>query len=78
LVEFGLVERDPQTRRYRLGLAALRLADARGQQVELQGVAPPYVEWLRDRSQETVSLSVGDPEWGALAGPPHHSASGGC
>jgi DNA-binding IclR family transcriptional regulator len=58
LAEFGLVERDPQTRRYRLGLGALRLADARGQQVELQGIAPPYVEWLRDRSQETVSVSV--------------------
>lgn len=58
LAEFGLVERDAQTRRYRLGLAALRLADARAQQVELQGIAPAYVESLRDRSQETVSLSV--------------------
>jgi DNA-binding IclR family transcriptional regulator len=58
LEEFDLVERDLPSRRYRLGLGVLRLADARGRHLDIRLAARPFVEALRDQSRETVSLAV--------------------
>lgn len=58
LLPVGLVEREPDTGRIRLGLGTLRLASARARQLQLPGVSRPYMERLRTRHQETVSLWV--------------------
>jgi DNA-binding IclR family transcriptional regulator len=58
LADFYLVEKDPVTRRYRLGLGVFHLADARARQSDVRAVAKPRMEWLADYSLETVSLHV--------------------
>lgn len=58
LLPVGLVEREPDSGRIRLGLGTLRLASARSRQLHLPVVARPYMEQLRSRHQETVSLWV--------------------
>jgi DNA-binding IclR family transcriptional regulator len=54
----GLVEREPQSGRVRLGLGVLRLASARQRQLQLPPLAEPFMEKLRGRHHETVSLWV--------------------
>jgi DNA-binding IclR family transcriptional regulator len=54
----GLVEREPQSGRVRLGLGVLRLASARQRQLQLPPLAEPLMEKLRGRHHETVSLWV--------------------
>lgn len=58
MADFYLVEKDPVTRRYRLGPGVFYLADARSRQADLRAVAKPRMEWLSDYSLETVSLHL--------------------
>jgi IclR family KDG regulon transcriptional repressor len=58
LAEYHFVEKDPITRRYRLGLQLLHLADARARQMDLAAIARPYMERLSDYTLETVVLYV--------------------
>ncbi len=53
----GLVERDPDTNRYRLGFAVLRLAAAAGHE-PLVRIAHPLLRQLADASGETANLAV--------------------
>jgi DNA-binding IclR family transcriptional regulator len=53
-----MVEREPQTRRYRLGRRARDLGRGPSPQRDLRQVTRPYMEDLRARSGETVTLHV--------------------
>jgi DNA-binding IclR family transcriptional regulator len=57
LEHHGLVERDPETSRYRLGFAVLRLAAAAGHE-PLVRLAHPTLRRLADTTGETVNLAV--------------------
>ncbi len=57
LEHHGLVERDPETSRYRLGVGILRLAVAAGQ-APLVRLAQPILRRLADATGETVNLAV--------------------
>jgi DNA-binding IclR family transcriptional regulator len=57
LEQHGLVEREPETNRYGLGIAVLRLAAAAGHQ-PLVRLARPLLERLAASSGETVNLAV--------------------
>ncbi|MBL9185879.1 MAG: IclR family transcriptional regulator [Opitutaceae bacterium] len=50
----GFVETNPDTRQYRLGLAALRLGNGLDPLPEMRRFARPYCEMLADKSDETV------------------------
>ncbi|HEY7065763.1 MAG TPA: IclR family transcriptional regulator [Chloroflexota bacterium] len=54
----GLVERDPLSRRFGLGVRILALAAGRSRQADLHTRALPHMRALRDRSGETVILQV--------------------
>ncbi|HZS01880.1 MAG TPA: IclR family transcriptional regulator [Chloroflexota bacterium] len=54
----GLVERDPRSRRFGLGVRILALAAGRSRQADLHTRALPHMRALRDRSGETVILQV--------------------
>jgi IclR family KDG regulon transcriptional repressor len=56
----GAVERDRASRRYRLGPRVRELARESWAQVDLRQVALPYMQELRDRSEETVTLHLVD------------------
>ena len=58
LAERGLVERDPDTERYRLGFGLIRLAGAAMAGLDLVRTARPVLEDLADRTRETVNLGV--------------------
>lgn len=53
----GLVEQDPDTRRYRLGAALVRLARIREATLPLIEIVRPVVEALSQQSGETVHVS---------------------
>lgn len=55
LAEAGLVERDPETRQYRIGWRLFTLL-ARTSETRLLNVAPRYMSELVDRLDETVHL----------------------
>lgn len=57
LTERGLVERDPETRNYRLGWALFTLAAKAGDQ-RLLGVAKPLLADLVEKLEERANLSV--------------------
>lgn len=57
LAEYGIVDRDPETRAYRLGWAVFGLA-ARAGDVRLLTAGEPVVHDLADRIGERVHLSV--------------------
>ena len=57
LEHHGLVERDPDSNRYRLGFAVLRLAAAAGHE-PLVRLAHPVLRRLADATGETVNLAV--------------------
>lgn len=57
---YGLVEQDPETNRYRLGLGLLRLSSSLWQSMDLRRVARPIMERLRDDTGETINLMVRD------------------
>jgi IclR family acetate operon transcriptional repressor len=58
LVEAHFLEREEATARYRLGPEALALGFAALGSIDLVGMASPYMEELRARTGETVTLSV--------------------
>jgi DNA-binding IclR family transcriptional regulator len=58
LSDFHLVEKEPLSRRYRLGPAVFHLARARAKQTDLRELARPHMERLSDASHETVSLEM--------------------
>jgi len=57
LADYGLVERDPETKTYRLGWQLFALATRGGDQ-RLLGLAKPLLEDLVERLGERASLSV--------------------
>jgi IclR family transcriptional regulator, acetate operon repressor len=58
LAERGLIERDPDTERYRLGFGLIRLAGAAMAGLDLVRTARAVMEDLADRTRETVNLGV--------------------
>lgn len=58
LVAEGLVEQDPETDRYRLGLTLLELGMAVHQRLDIRQEALPILRSLADRAQETIHLGV--------------------
>lgn len=54
----GFVSPDPETRRYRLGPAALRLGLAALSRADLHRLAIPHLRSLRDQTGETATLTV--------------------
>jgi IclR family acetate operon transcriptional repressor len=54
----GYVRQDPSTRRYRLSGRILRLSRGYVDQLDLRGLAHPYLGRLRDAVDETVHLGV--------------------
>jgi DNA-binding IclR family transcriptional regulator len=58
LAEPGLVERDPQSEKIRLGFGLIRLAGAAMAGLDLVRTAHPILEDLADRTSETVNLGV--------------------
>jgi DNA-binding IclR family transcriptional regulator len=60
LGEHGLVERDPATDRYRLGVGLMRLAGTAAASLELVSGARPMLEELARQTGETVNLAVLD------------------
>lgn len=62
LEEGGFLARDPITKRYRLGIALLRLGILVQGQVDLRTIARPFLEELVAETQETARLVVPDPD----------------
>lgn len=60
LRDFGLVELDGQTERYRVGLKALQWAQSYLSGLQLRNAAAPYLHDLMEASRETVHLVVYD------------------
>jgi len=58
LAEGGLIERDPASDRYRLGLGLIRLVGAAMASIDLVRTAHPVLEELAERTHETVNLGV--------------------
>ena len=58
LQQEGLVSQDPETRKYRLGLGLISLAGVALGQLDVRGVAQPYLSDLVQKSQETVNVTV--------------------
>jgi DNA-binding IclR family transcriptional regulator len=58
LAHHGYLERDPATRRYRLGAALLELAHYVPNQPRLPDLARPYLLRLRDEIGETAALGI--------------------
>ena len=58
LADRGLIERDPDTDRYRLGFGLIRLAGAAMSGLDLVRTARPMLEDLADMTRETVNLGV--------------------
>lgn len=54
----GLVERDAETERYRLGLGLLELGMAVHQKLDIRVEALPILRSLADRAEETIHLGV--------------------
>lgn len=62
LSEEGFVTRDPETRRYRLGLSMLELGVRAAQGLEVRRLAGPALRALSDDTNETACLVVRDRE----------------
>jgi DNA-binding IclR family transcriptional regulator len=56
----GFLERDPETKRYRLGIRLLTLGMLVQRNLSLRDVADPFVRQLADATRETVGLFVPD------------------
>ncbi len=56
----GYVERDPRTKRYRLGLRLFELGAIVRQEMDLRRVAQPWLDSLAEATLETVALVVLD------------------
>lgn len=60
LAEAGMLEQLPETGKYRLGLAFLELGSRVRRKRDLSQEAKPFLSELRDRTGETVHLSILD------------------
>jgi IclR family transcriptional regulator, KDG regulon repressor len=60
LEQGNYLERDPETKRYRLGVRLLTLGMVVQQSLNLKQVAQPLVQLLADATQETIGLFVPD------------------
>lgn len=58
LVAEGLVEQDPESERYRLGIALLELGMAVHRRLDIRQEALPILRSLADRAEETIHLGV--------------------
>lgn len=58
LERHGLVARNPETERYRLGLELLVLAAQVVEHMDLREIARPHLRALSERCQETVNLAI--------------------
>lgn len=58
LETIGALRRDAQSGRYRLGLTALRIGVAAGNQIELRSDLRPFLQELTERTGETSNLAV--------------------
>jgi DNA-binding IclR family transcriptional regulator len=56
----GLVEENPVTRKYRLGMALVTLGGLVLQRLDVTQIARPLMQALADTTQETVNLAVRD------------------
>lgn len=54
----GLVDLDERTRRYSLGVAAMKLGLTYLDRIDVRRIARPYLEELTERTQETATLSI--------------------
>jgi DNA-binding IclR family transcriptional regulator len=60
LEQGGFLERDPETKRYRLGIRLLTLGMLVQRNLSLREVAEPFVRQLADATHETIGLFVPD------------------
>jgi IclR family transcriptional regulator, acetate operon repressor len=60
LAEYGLVQRDATTDKYRLGIGLMHLAGSAQAGLDLVQQARPVLETLAERTRETVNLGVLD------------------
>jgi IclR family acetate operon transcriptional repressor len=58
LQQEGVVDQDPKTEKYRLGIELVRLAGLVLKRIDVRQVARPYLRSLAEASEETVSLSM--------------------
>jgi len=58
LEELGAVMRDPQTKRYRLGLTLFELGRLAYSQIDLKTLARPIMEELMEKTQASVFLGI--------------------
>jgi len=58
LEELGAVMRDPQTKRYRLGLTLFELGSLAYSQIDLKTLARPIMEELMEKTQASVFLGI--------------------
>lgn len=54
----GLIDLDEQTRRYSLGVAAMRLGLAYLDRIDVRRIAHPFLLELSERTEETATLSI--------------------
>lgn len=54
----GLVDLDERTRRYSLGVSAMKLGLTYLDRIDVRRIARPYLQELSDRTSETATLSV--------------------
>jgi DNA-binding IclR family transcriptional regulator len=57
----GYLTRDPDTKRYRLGVHLFHLGTVARLQMDLRRIAQPLLRWLLEETQETAALFVPDP-----------------
>jgi IclR family acetate operon transcriptional repressor len=60
LADHGVVQRDPATDKFRLGIGVIRLAGSALSGIDLVQQARPVLEELAERTRETVNLAVLD------------------
>ena len=58
LMGSGYAEQDPDTRKYRLTIKVVAIADAVRSRITLRQLARPYLVGLAERTRETVNLGV--------------------
>lgn len=60
LVEAGMLEQNPETGKYRLGLALFELGSLVRRRIDISLEAKPWLMTLREQTDETVDLSILD------------------
>jgi IclR family KDG regulon transcriptional repressor len=60
LVGEGMLEQDPETEKYRLGIGLFRLGALVRQRMNVSHEARPFLYALRERTKETVNLAILD------------------